>query len=321
VQQAADVALRGTTENSSLVAIDIRTGDVLAVANGPAAKAGDDRALNGRYAPGSTFKIVTAQALLGQGVKLTDTVACPPDIVVNGKNFSNYDGLGSMGNVAFEKDFTESCNTAFIGAEQKLTTTALSDAAAAFGVHGAWDLGVTSFSGDVPSANSPEEQAADAIGQGKVLMSPLAMAVVSAAVASGTPRSPRLVLDPRPSNTAPAPLPSGSPQPSIAPRPSPTPLPALRNANQLRSLMLETVRTGTAHVLSMGDRPIGAKTGTAQYGSETQPGQHAWMVGFLGNIAFAVIVERGDTGATTAGPPARTFLHQIADYVSDLPKA
>jgi cell division protein FtsI/penicillin-binding protein 2 len=320
VQQAADAALKGTTENSSLVAIDIRNGDILAVANGPGAKAGDDRALDGRYAPGSTFKIVTSEALLHNGLKLTDTVACPPDIVVNGKKFSNYDGLGSMGDVAFERDFTESCNTAFIGAAQKLNSAALVDAAGAFGVHGSWDLGIANFSGDVPPPNSPEEQAADAIGQGRVLMSPLAMAVVTAAVASGTPRDPRLVLDARPSNTAPAPLPSGSPHPTATPRPSPTPLPALQNANLLRALMFETVRTGTAHVLSMGGLEIGAKTGTAQYGSETQPGLHAWMVGFLGDIAFAVIVERGETGATTAGPLARTFLTQLRDYATDLRK-
>jgi cell division protein FtsI/penicillin-binding protein 2 len=44
------------------------------------------------------------------------------------------------------------------------------------------------------------------------------------------------------------------------------------------------------------------------------------MVGFMGNIAFAVIVERGQTGATTAGPLARKFLLEIKDYARDLPK-
>jgi hypothetical protein len=44
------------------------------------------------------------------------------------------------------------------------------------------------------------------------------------------------------------------------------------------------------------------------------------MVGFLGNVAFAVIVERGDTGATTAGPLARKFLTEIRDYAVSLPR-
>lgn len=322
VQAAADAALKGTTENSSLVAIDIRNGDVLAVANGPANKAGDERALAGQYAPGSTFKILTAQALLHRGLKVSDTVPCPTDVTVNGKRFSNYEGLGSLGDVSFERDFIESCNTAFIAAAQRLSPTALSDAAAAFGLHESWDLGVADYSGDVPPAISPEELAADSIGQGRVLMSPLAMAVVAAAVASGRPRAPRLVLDGPPPDTAPLPHPSGAPTavptPTFMPRPSPTVAPALENADVLRSLMIATVKSGTAQVLHMKKAEVGAKTGTAQYGSQTQPGNHAWMVGFLGDIAFAVLVERGNTGATTAGPLAKAFLHELKDYAREL---
>jgi len=320
IQEAADKALAGTSENSSLVAIDTRTGDVLAVANGPADKSSEDRALNGRYEPGSTFKIITAQALLQHGVKTTDTVPCPSTVTVQGKQFSNYDGLGSLGDTSFERDFTESCNTAFIGAAGKLSSTDLANAADAFGVHGSWDLGLTNFSGDVPPAVGAVEQAADAIGQGRVVMSPLAMAVVAAAVASGTPHTPRLVLDGRPLDIASRSSGAGAPQPSANPRPSPAPLPALASADVLRALMLETVRSGTARVLRISGEEIGAKTGTAQYGSDTQPGKHAWMVGFLGDVAFALIVERGDTGATTAGPPALQFLRQIKGYARNLPQ-
>ncbi|HEX3826944.1 MAG TPA: penicillin-binding transpeptidase domain-containing protein [Sporichthyaceae bacterium] len=319
VQQAADDALTGTDENSSLVAIDVATGDILAVSNGPVSRAGDDRALAGQYAPGSVFKVITSEALLHNGLKSTDVVPCPSGITVNGKQFSNYDGLGSLGEVSFARDFEESCNTAFIGAAGKLGENALTDAAAKFGVRSEWDLGVNSYSGDVPPANSPEEQAADAIGQGRVLMSPLAMAVVAAAAASGTPRTPRLVLDGPPMDL-PTAVPSGAPTPTSTPRPSLAPLPALENADVLRTLMIDTVRNGTARVLQMPGVEIGAKTGTAQYGSASQPGNHAWMVGFMGDVAFALIVERGDTGATTAGPLARKFLGEIKDYAQSLPK-
>jgi cell division protein FtsI/penicillin-binding protein 2 len=319
IQEAADDALTGTGENSSLVAIDITTGDILAVANGPVSRAGDDRALNGQYAPGSVFKIITSEALLHNGLKPGDTVPCPLSITVNGKKFTNYEGLGSLGDVPFQRDFEESCNTAFIGAADKLTDTALADAAAKFGMRSEWDLGIGNYSGDVPPGNSPEEQAADAIGQGRVLMSPLAMAVVAAAVASGTPRPPRLVLDEAPVDLAVV-GPTGAPVPTTTPRPSPTPLPGLENADVLRRLMIDTVKSGTARVLAMSGVEIGAKTGTAQYGSATQPGNHAWMVGFMGNVAFAIIVERGDTGATTAGPLARKFLTEIKGYAESLPR-
>ncbi len=303
VQDAAERALESTEGTASLVAIDTETGEILAVANSPKDRAGEDRALGGRYAPGSTFKIITTTALLRDGLSPSDTVPCPPSINVGGKRFENYDGLGSLGEVPFSEDFTESCNTAFISKAEDLAPDALKKAADSFGIGGTWDLAMNSFSGDVPASSDSVDQAAAAIGQGRVLMSPLAMASVAATVASGTPLTPRLVLSGPPAETAPAaPLPDG-----------PAPLPALPEAATLRDLMLATVRSGTARVLEIPGEQIGAKTGTAEYGSGTQAGLHAWMVGFLDHIAFAVIVENGVTGAQTAGPIARRFLLDVRD--------
>lgn len=302
VQDAAERALASIPGNASLVAVDTETGDILAVANAPAERAGDERALDGRYAPGSTFKIITTTALLRAGLSPADTVACPPNITVNGKRFENYDGLGSLGDVPFSKDFTESCNTAFISKAKDLAPDALHEAADSFGIGGSWDLGLNSFSGNVPPSSGSVDQSAAAIGQGRVLMSPLAMACVAATVASGTPRTPQLVLSGPPSPETSSPSPEG-----------PADLPALPEAGTLRDLMLETVRSGTAHVLEIPGEQIGAKTGTAEYGSGARAGLHAWMVGFLDHIAFAVIVEDGVTGAQTAGPIARRFLLDVRD--------
>jgi cell division protein FtsI/penicillin-binding protein 2 len=302
VQDAAEHALDSTQGNASLVAVDTETGDILAVANSPKDRAGDERALNGRYAPGSTFKIITTTALLRSGLSPSDTVSCPPSINVNGKRFENYDGLGSLGDVPFSKDFTESCNTAFISKAKDLKPDALEKAADSFGIGGSWDLGLNSFSGDVPASSDSVDQSAASIGQGRVLMSPLAMACVAATVASGTPRTPQLVLSGPPSSetASAAPSPEGPPA-----------LPALPEAKTLRDLMLATVRSGTAHVLEIPGEEVGAKTGTAEYGSGAQAGLHAWMVGFLDHIAFAVIVENGVTGAQTAGPIAHQFLLDV----------
>lgn len=291
VQDAAERALASITGNASLVAIDTETGEILAVANSPADRAGEDRALNGRYPPGSTFKILTTTALLRDGLSPSDTVACPSTITVDGKRFENYDGLGSLGAVPFSKDFTESCNTAFISKAKDLGPDALTKAADSFGIGGAWDLGIPSFSGNVPTSTGTVDQSAAAIGQGRVLMSPLAMASVAAAVASGTPRVPQL-------------LPSDS---------TAAPLPALPESKTLRDLMLATVRSGTANVLAIPGEEVGAKTGTAEYGSGAKAGLHAWMVGFTGRIAFAVIVENGVSGSKTAGPVARQFLLGVRD--------
>ncbi len=310
VQDAAEEAVSMTSENSSLVAINIRNGEILAVANGPADKSGEDRALNGRYAPGSVFKLITADALLNGGLEPSDTVDCPSSVTVNGKRFENYDGLGSLGQSSFRQNFAQSCNTGFINETLKLEDDAIGEAADAFGIGADWQLALDDFSGDVPYPNSDVEQAANAIGQGRVLMSPLSMAVVAAAAASGTPRTPQLLR----SGPPPRETPTVSPVPDPFPSASPTPHAPLKHAAELRELMIETVRNGTASILSVGGYTVGGKTGTAEYGSETEPGKHAWMVGFVGDIAFAVIVERGESGSKTAGPLAKRFVEQIAAY-------
>ena len=156
-----------------------------------------------------------------------------------------------------------------------------------FGVGEKWDLGVSSFSGSVPPAASDVEKAASAIGQGKVLMSPLAMAVVAAAIQSGTPSAPSLV--------------AGTEAGALEPLPDGV-------AGTVRRLMQDTVNGGTARVLDLPGKQVGAKTGTAEFGTDSPPRTHAWMVGFRGDLAFAVLVEDGQSGSKTAGPIAKKFL-------------
>ena len=69
----------------------------------------------------------------------------------------------------------------------------LADAARQFGLGAKWDLGIDAYSGSVPADNDLVTRAADMIGQGKVLASPLAMAMVAAAVDSGVSRTPTLL--------------------------------------------------------------------------------------------------------------------------------
>ncbi|MEP6759904.1 MAG: penicillin-binding transpeptidase domain-containing protein [Sporichthyaceae bacterium] len=286
LQAKAERALAGATNPAALVAVRPSTGEVLAAANAPADSA-FDRALVGKYPPGSTFKVVSASALFRDGLRPGDVVDCPQTVTVDGKRFKNYDDLGSLGRVPFSRDFAMSCNTAFINATQKLGPGAISETAALFGIGGNWDLGVSSFSGSVPRAASDVEKAASAIGQGKVLMSPLAMAVVAAAIQSGTPRSPSLVAQGEAGNLEP--LPGAV-------------------ANTVRTLMQDTVNNGTATVLDLPGKQVGAKTGTAEFGTDSPPRTHAWMVGFRGDLAFAVLVEDGQSGSKTAGPIAKKFL-------------
>jgi cell division protein FtsI/penicillin-binding protein 2 len=295
LQEAAEAALLRAPKPAALVAERVGTGEVLAVANGGPNASGYDRALLGRYPPGSTFKIVSSMALLKAGVKPTDSVNCPPDVVVNGKTFTNAENE-VLGGVPFSSDFAHSCNTAFVGSAKRITGKQLADAAASLGYGRKNSLGVDAFTGSVPDTDDPVGHAAAVIGQGKVLASPLAVVGTSAAVAGGKWVAPRLVTDPAPAADA-----GESQQLDAGP------------VSSLKEMMRSVVTEGTATVMqSTPGGPVSGKTGTAEFGSGNPPKTHAWFTGFQGDIAFAVIVEDGGFGAEAAAPIAKDFLSRLA---------
>lgn len=285
-QNAADGALAALSQQASLVVMQPSTGKVLAVAN--SAAAGDDIALVGQYPPGSTFKIITASAALAGTPGLTpDTPQdCPATITVDGRQFENQNQF-ALGQVDLRTAFARSCNTTFIALGTSLPASALPDQATAFGLGADWALPVDSFSGSVPAPGSATVQAADSIGQGTVLMSPLAMAAVAAAAQSGRPVAPSLTA-------------SGTQQPGAD-------LPAATVA-ALHDMMRAVVTSGTATNLAAVPGEVAGKTGTAEYGEETPPRAHSWFVGYRGDLAFAVFVADGQSAGVVASEVARTFL-------------
>jgi len=288
-QTAAERALAYEAKPAALVAVDTRTGAILAAANTPDATS-FDRALVGHYPPGSTFKLVTTYALLGAGVTPSQVIPCPAKVTVDGKVFANFEGE-SGGSPTFAEDFAKSCNTAFIGASRRLSDAAMPDAAAALGLGAKWRLPLDSFSGSVPAPNGQVEHAADAIGQGKVEASPLAMALVAAAIADGTPHAPVLVTDPSSPPTAGHPLDAG-------------------RLAALRTMMRRVVTSGTAAGAHLPAGTFG-KTGTAEFGTDNPPKTHAWFIGSRNGLAFAVLVEGGGFGGDVAAPIAAKFLNSL----------
>lgn len=287
VQMAADAALQGLSQPSALVAVDVRTGAVLAVANSPAT--GLNRAMVGKYPPGSTFKVVSTLALLEKGLKATDSVACPPTATVGGRTFKNYESE-KLGSVPFRTDFAMSCNTAFVGLSARLGDDALRTTAQRLGMGADWQLGTNAFSGSVPATTSDVDRAAATFGQGRIEVSPLAVTVATGSVARGAYLPPSLVVS------------------DGAPAPAAQPLPA-GPIGVLQSLMRDVVTSGTATVLkSVAGERVHAKTGTAEFGTDSPPKTRAWITGWQGNIAFTAFVEEGKSGGTVAGPVAATFL-------------
>jgi len=287
VQAAAEQALAGVTQPAALVAIDAATGDVRAVASRPLREE-FNRALDGRYPPGSTFKVVTAAALLGAGTTVETPVACPPEATAGGQRFVNFEGE-ALGPTTFRNAFAHSCNTAFVSLVAALPEAALTAAAEAFGFGRAYpDFRLPVAGGQFPAPRDAAEKASAAIGQARVIASPVHMASVAAAVAGGVWRPPRLLAE--------------------APSEPPSPGASAAAAGPLRDLMGEVVRTGTGTAAAVAGQQVAGKTGTAEVGGPDPDQTHAWFIGFRGSLAFAILVERGGVGGRVAAPLAARFL-------------
>ncbi|ACQ78653.1 penicillin-binding protein transpeptidase [Beutenbergia cavernae DSM 12333] len=299
-QILAEEVLAGVGPASALVAIRPSDGAVLAAASGPGS-AGENTAMLGQFAPGSTFKVVTALALLRSGVGVTEpTLPCTPTVTVDGREFDNFPGYpeAGLGDVPLRTVIAQSCNTALIASRDSAPPDALADAAAALGLGVEPSLAYPAWLGSVPTDVDAggTEHAASMIGQGRVLASPLAMATVAASVVRGAAVTPVLVAD---ADQEPAPE-------------AETPL-TDEEATALRELMRAVVTEGSGSLLAdVPGEPVSAKSGTAQYGDADPPHTHAWMIATQGDLAVAVFVERGDYGSATSGPIVEAFLRGLA---------
>ncbi|MFD0470863.1 penicillin-binding transpeptidase domain-containing protein [Nonomuraea thailandensis] len=143
--------------------------------------------------------------------------------------------------------------------------------------------------GTVPRTDDLDMLAADAIGQGEVVATPLCMAALAAAVQSGTWRSPRL-LSPEQVRRI-----DGTPHEDV---------PMDENVvAALRDMMAAVVDYGTAGEAGLPEGVAG-KTGTAEVEGETS---HAWFIGYRDDLAFCVFVRHGGSGRSTAVPIAARF--------------
>ncbi|MFI6421381.1 penicillin-binding transpeptidase domain-containing protein [Streptomyces sp. NPDC050842] len=288
VQAAAEKAVK-TYENASVAAIEPSTGAIRAVANNPATEY--NTAFRGAQAPGSTMKIVTAAMMMQNGIATPDSkVECPPDVVSRSTTFENLKRF-SIPNGTLAESFRRSCNTAFIKAvpplnEKGIENTALGDTARdSFGIGQTWAVGVPAADGSVPES-AGSETPASYIGQGKITMSALNVASLSATVKNGGFLQPYLVakeLDDR--------------EFAKADRLSPA------VASGLQRMMRETATAadGTAvRAMSGLARPKGAKTGSAEV--DGQGTSNSWFTGYSGDLAAAAVVEEGGHGSDAAGP-------------------
>ncbi len=309
LQTLAESVLADEPSASALVAIQPSTGNLLAVANGPGSE-GAQTALLGQYAPGSTFKLATTLAMLRSGATPDSVVSCPEELNADGRMFNNASTYPAqfLGDIPLRQAFAQSCNTAFINARGTVAQPDLAAAAQALGLGVDTVIGTPAYFGSVPETAEGTLHAASMIGQGEVLVSPLALAVAGASVAKGERVSPLLVKAPDAAAAGETASASASPS-SSAGSPSVT----TAEASTLREMMRAVVTDGGVQLLqAVPGEPVLAKTGTAEFGNETPPRTHAWVVAVQGDLAVALFIEEGELGSTSGGPVMKAFLDGLA---------
>ena len=283
VQAAAETAVKKYPE-SSVVAVEPSTGEVLAVANHR--DDGFNAAFLGKLAPGSTMKIISAATLIDNGITTMNGPApCPNEAVWQSQTFHNLEKMAPNEKATLADSFARSCNTAFVKYADSVKVDSLTDEAQnRFGLgRDNWKTGIPSFDGSVPASGGPDT-AANLIGQGQVQMSPLNMASVTATARTGRFRQPIIVspdLDDREIATA-----QGLSASTVA---------------QLRAMMNRTATSGTAAGVMAGLGPdFGAKTGSAEVDGQSR--SNSWFTGYRGDIAAAAMAQDGGHGIDAAGP-------------------
>ncbi len=324
----------------SVVALDPRTGEILALVSFPTydpnlladhdTQAATDvqtlidadpnkprlaRSYQDRFFPGSTFKVVTAAAGIARGGVTPDQPSYPSSNGYTAPGTSrplrNFGG-GTCGGTLFQI-LRVSCNTAFAQMGVDTGPEAMVETAEAFGFNREVPLDLTNpvrsnfptdFERNLPAL------AQSAIGQNDVAATPLQMAMVAGGVANGgRVMVPHVLQDVRDGD--------GNIVDTYEPEVWSV---AMDDASAalMRDAMRGVVEQGTATGLAVPGFEVGGKTGTAQLGTDP-PRSHAWIIGFGGppgepaSIAVAVIIEgqpgaSEQTGGRVAAPIAQAVM-------------
>lgn len=339
VQEAAYQGLG--EQKGAAVAINPRTGEILALVSTPAfdpnllsthdaneaKKTADklendpnnpllNRALQNTYAPGSSFKIITAAAMLEQGLSPESIVEAPRTITLPNSthiigNYNHAECGDGSGQVPLSVAFQESCNTPFALGAKNLGITNLDRVAKNFGFGESYRIPLRVVPSTITKDPTQIDQNAlmmTGFGQHDVQMTPMQGAMVAAAVANnGVLMKPYLISTELSSDLS---LLSSTKPEKLRIATSP------EVANQLKSMMVDVFTKGIAQRLQIPGVTVAGKSGTAQTSPDKPP--HSWMLAFAPaedpQIAVAVFVENsGDygmngTGVSVAGPIARSMI-------------
>ena len=331
IQRTAEEQLRG--EKGACAVIDPRNGEVLALASAPGfdpnefvpwlrpevyARFADDpakpflnRAVAGAYAPGSTFKPVTALAALVSGLDPEARLTCDGTFVCGGMTLRCSSRWGH-GDVDLGMALMKSCNPYFCAVGMDAGTNAICSAARAFGLGSKTGLDIDfERGGIVPDGEwkmrtygerwYPGDLAQMAIGQGMLLATPLQMARVAGAIGTGRLATPHLRAD--------------APAEAVE-------LPFAAEHLEVVRRGMRLVVEGDGDMRGTGWRggeglpvSVSGKTGTAEVGVGERRRKNAWFIAYAPSenptTAVALVVENADGGGTTAAPKVCEILKAI----------
>lgn len=306
-------------ERAAGIVLDPSSGAVLAIASVPSfdpekydaefPQLQDDsqspllnRATNGLYPPGSTFKIFTAASALEAGTVTMNSQFYDPGYLTVG-NFTLHDNESeATGEQDLTGAFALSSNVDFGQIALRMGDDVFYDALARWGIGKPLDFQLPAETDSVPPKSSifPGELAQMGFGQGALLMTPLQMALIAATIANGgtMPRPyivRQIVRDGR--------VASATPPGSLA-----TPI-SSQTADDVKKMMIAVVQSGTGTTAQIRGVRVAGKTGTA---TNPHGASHSWFVCFAPaehpRFVVAIVVENAGYGATVAAPIARDVL-------------
>ena len=332
-QQVATEALEGSGHKGALVALNVKTGGVLALASTPSydpngldvprtfARLNRDeanapllnRATQNGYPPGSTMKVVTAAAALDSG-------RYRPDSQVDGSNGKRISGVplnnfGSQdyGSIDLTFALTNSVNTVWAEVGEQLGGRTMQRYMERFGFYGEPPMdypdqqmtasGVRKEGDLAPMTSGAVDVGRVAIGQGDLFATPLQMASVAQTIGNaGVRLAPHIM--------AKSVDPDGRTVEEVEPQEAAQVI-SRQTARDLTVMMKQVVREGTGTAAALSGVEVAGKTGTAELNTSglNQP----WFMGFTPDVAVAVTLERfqGGTGGTDAAPIARAVLQAL----------
>ena len=306
--------------SGSIVAMDPNSGRIIAMVSKPDFDPGTiasqwasinesedsplfNRSINGQYPPGSVFKIVSTAAILEAGTdedyKHTGTQ------IIDGYEYKDATSR-IYGNVGLNTAFSQSLNTYYVDKIQDVGIDRFKSISERFGFGDKLEFPLPVSISNLNMGDNPDPNllSASSIGQGRVLSTPLEMAMVTSAIANeGNIMNPILIdrITDYKGDTV------HKYEPSIY---SEAISPEI--ADRIKDLMIDVTRNGTGTRASISGVQVAGKTGTAENATGAS---HAWYTGFAPandpEIVVAVIVEGGNSGGTVAAPIAREMINYV----------